>query len=422
MTSWPYAQLADVVADDKGLIQTGPFGSQLHSADYVDGDGVPVVMPKDMVGGRIDHSSTARTSMRKAEAMSRHACVPFDILLSRRGEIGRCALVRRADVGVLCGTGSIRISVHRSELDPTFLFYYLSSEHGRHELEEHVVGATMANLSASAVARVRVPCPPLPSQRKVAAILSAFDDLIENNNRRIKILEEMAQRIYREWFVHFRYPGHEGVPLVDSELGAIPQDFALRRLGDVASDIREAADPRNVPAEMPYIGLEHIPRQSWALAEWATAADATSTKLRFSEGDILFGKIRPYFHKVAPAPIAGITSTDTIVIRPNAPAFYGLVLALTSSVAFVDFASQTSQGTKMPRADWKVLRDRRVPVPALPLLASFNDFVGESVSLIRALILSNRSLRAIRDLTLPRLISGEIDADHLDIPVDEAAS
>jgi len=155
---------------------------------------------------------------------------------------------------------------------------------------------------------VSVVHPPLPTQRKIADILSAYDDLIENNTRRIAILEEMAQQLYQEWFVHFRYPGHENVPLVDSELGPIPEGWEVKRLGDIAREVRRSVDPSELDQETPYVGLEHIPRKSITLQEWGSIASVTSTKLKFCKGEILFGKIRPYFHKVIVAPFDGVTS------------------------------------------------------------------------------------------------------------------
>ncbi|HUC13083.1 MAG TPA: hypothetical protein VMS00_01400 [Acidimicrobiales bacterium] len=108
--------------------------------------------------------------------------------------------------------------------------------------------------------------------------------------------------------------------------------------------------PRTVPA----VGLEHIPRRQLTLSDWGEAGELQSRKTRFRSGDILFGKIRPYFHKVSVAPLDGICSTDAIVIRPREP-YWGLVVMTVSSNGFVAHAAQTATGTKMPRADWKVI-------------------------------------------------------------------
>jgi type I restriction enzyme S subunit len=140
-----------------------------------------------------------------------------------------------------------------------------------------------------------------------------------------------------------------------------------------------------------------------------------STKLTFQQNEILFGKIRPYFHKVVVAPVDGICSSDTIVIVPKAPEYFAIVLTCVSSEAFVDHATQTSQGTKMPRANWDVLV--KYPVPLLPeaVMTQFNDFVQDIVQQIHNLVLRNSNLRRTRDLLLPKLVSGELDVAALEV-------
>ena len=259
------------------------------------------------------------------------------------------------------------------------------------------------------------PIPALPVQQKIASILSAYDDLIEHNTRRIQILERMSQALYREWFVSFRFPGHTQVKLVKSPMGKIPQQWTHGTLGDIADEVRRGVNPKDIEPNTPYIGLEHIPRKSIALSEWGTAKQVQSTKLAFRKGEILFGKIRPYFHKVGVAVVDGVCSTDAIVIVPKKPEYFALVLACVSSDLFVSHATQTSQGTKMPRANWDVLTKYPLPVPPAPLLSIFSEFVNESVRLIQNLVFKNRNLRRTRDLLLPKLISGAQDVSKLDI-------
>jgi type I restriction enzyme, S subunit len=224
--------LGEVCDRVRGTIRTGPFGSQLHESDYVD-DGIPVVMPKNIIDGRIDTRDIAYIDEATAARLAAHRMKPGDIVYGRRGDIGRRALITAREAGWLCGTVCLRISLGDAELDPVFLFYYLGAPDVTAWIQGQAIGATLPNLNTSILRSVSVTFPPLPTQRKIADILSAYDDLIENNTRRIAILEEMAQRLYREWFVHFRYPGHESVPLVESELGPIPEGWEVKRLGDV---------------------------------------------------------------------------------------------------------------------------------------------------------------------------------------------
>lgn len=296
-------------------------------------------------------------------------------------------------------------------VEPTFFFYRLSD----FDIASTATGTALPYLTVSTLSQSRFTVPPLSIQRRIAAILSTYDDLIENNTRRIQILERMAQALYREWFVHFRFPGHAKVKLVALPLGTIPQGWTPGTLGDIAGEIRRGVNPDDIEPDTPYIGLEHIPRKSIALSEWGTAKEVQSTKLVFKKGEILFGKIRPYFHKVGVAVVDGVCSTDAIVIVPKKPEHFALVLACVSSEQFVSHATQTSQGTKMPRANWDVLTKYPLPLPPAPLLSIFSESVNDAVALIHNLVFKNRNLRRTRDLLLPKLISGTLDVSKLDI-------
>jgi len=225
----------------------------------------------------------------------------------------------------------------------------------------------------------------------------------------------MAQVIYREWFVNFRFPGHEGVRMVESARGRIPEGWEEKTLGDIAHEVRRGIQPGRVDPEYPYFGLEHLPRKSIALSEWGFAREVQSTKLQFLKGEILFGKIRPYFHKVGVAPVDGICSSDIIVIQPKSGQYFFLTLQIVSSDDFVANATQSSQGTKMPRANWDVLLNYPVIVPDISILERFNQILEGYIELIQNLIHKNRNLRQQRDLLLPRLVSGELDVEKVAI-------
>ena len=152
-----------------------------------------------------------------------------------------------------------------------------------------------------------------------------------------------------------------------------------------------------------------MPRRSIALDDWGQAGHVTSNKFRFREGEILFGKIRPYFHKVGVAFVDGISSSDAIVIRPRHPTLHGFVLMTVSSDPFVAATAQSMrEGSKMPRADWKQMQAYPVPLPPSGLLSIFESFVSQTIKQLKTLTQANHKLRAARDLLLPRLMSGEI--------------
>lgn len=334
------------------------------------------------------------------------------IILGRVGAY--CGSVKYCPNKFWASDNTIVVKPKDQNTDIKFLYYLLH----QYNLNRYAGGAAQPLLTQTTLKPIGIKVPPLPTQQKIASILSAYDDLIENNLRRIKLLEEMAQSLYREWFVHFRYPGHEHVPLVDSghpNFGPIPQGWDVKRLGDIAEDVRRSVSVGSVDPETPYVGLEHIPRKSMALSEWGKAEEVQSSKLAFQQGEILFGKIRPYFHKVCVAPVSGVCSTDAIVIVPKSSELFSLVLSVVFSEDFITQATQTSQGTKMPRANWNVLTQYPIVIPPEDVLNKFNELVLDLVQLQRDLIFKNRNLRQTRYLLLPRLISGQLDVSNLEV-------
>ncbi len=218
----------------------------------------------------------------------------------------------------------------------------------------------------------------------------------------------MAQSLYREWFVKFRFPGHQQAKVIDSPLGKIPEGWEVKRLGDLVNFKRKSVKKGALPEPTPYMGLEHFPRKSLSLSEWDEVTEVGSSKLIFKRGDILFGKIRPYFHKVGIAQTDGICSSDTFVLEPIEKKYHALVAMVTFSDDFVAHSVQTSQGTKMPRANWDVLADYPVVIPEDRLLTKLNMVVDPAIDQLRILSTKNRNLKQQRNLILPKLISGTL--------------
>ena len=294
----------------------------------------------------------------------------------------------------------------KHRVDKMFLYYLLNTHDYRAQVRGSASGATVRHTSPGRIKEcvVRIP-QDVTYQRRIGSMLSAYDDLIENNQQRMALLEEGARQLYRVWFVRLRFPGYEHIRIIDG----VPEGWERRVLGDICTDVRETVLPEELESDTPYIGLEHMPRRSITLSEWGRAEDVTSTKHRFRTGEILFGKIRPYFHKVGIAFVDGVASSDAIVILPVSQALRGLVLLTVSSDPFVAQASQTMrEGSKMPRADWQLMKQYAVAVPPSGLLNSFNGFVESVTEQLKMLTFQTQKLRAARDLLLPRLMGGEI--------------
>jgi type I restriction enzyme S subunit len=413
-TEWSSRKLADCISTKKGYA---------FKSGWYEEDGYPIVKVSNFTDDSIDISNLTRIRSDLSGDYKAYVLRTDDVVVQTVGSwpnnpqsvVGKAIKVPTGANGALLNQNAVRLDPV-PQVDRKFLFYLLRSEHFKSYIINTAQGAaSQAAITLESLNAYSFALPPLPTQRKIASILSAYDDLIENNTRRIAILEEMAQAIYREWFVNFRFPGHENVKLVESPIGMIPEGWRANTVGDLAVDERRSVNPQEVDPESPYVGLEHIPRKSITLSDWGLASEIESTKHRFCEGEILFGKIRPYFHKVVVAPFDGICSSDAIVIVPRKVDDFSAVLCCVSSVPFVDHATQTSQGTKMPRANWEVLTKYPLPLPPAGLLGRFNGFVKDIVSTLKTLMLKNHNLRTTRDLLLPKLISGKLDVEDLDI-------
>ncbi len=286
--------------------------------------------------------------------------------------------------------------------DPRFSAYFLKRVlNGTASDKAAVPGVNRNDLHARKVVVPR----DLATQKTISAILSAYDDLIENNRRRIHLLEQAARLLFREWFVYLKFPGHETIRVRNG----VPEGWERVPLEEICWDSRETVSPSDIAPETPYIGLEHIPRKSITLCDWDTSENIESNKYQFEEGDILFGKIRPYLHKVGFALNKGVTSSDAIVIRPLESRLYNFSLFLLSNTTFVTLVSKTvREGSKMPRADWKFLQKQMFLLPPQRILSKFDQNVSPIVAQLRTLALQNQKLAQARDLLLPRLMSGEI--------------
>ncbi len=371
--------------------------------------GYPLIKAKEIAGGRIDFETCdqiSETEHRKVIARSKPEY--GDTLFTHIGaSLGEAAFVNTTREFSIKNIALFK--PNPAVIVPRYLYYLVISPVFKGSAIGTKTGSAQPFLGLSQLRGHMVRYHrDLSTQQRIAGILSAYDELIENNQRRIRILQEMARSLYREWFVHFRYPDHESVPLVDSSLGQIPQGWEVKKLGDIAEDMRRNIPKGQLDEPEPYVGLEHIPRRSLALDAWETASELGSSKLAFKKGEVLFGKIRPYFHKVSIAPFDGLCSADTIVIRARQPEHYAIVVGCVSSDEFVAHATATSNGSKMPRANWSVLEEYPVVIPTLAVVRQFSAIVEPAIQQMQTLIFQTTNLRRTRDLLLPRLLSGQV--------------
>ena len=333
------------------------------------------------------------------------------------------------------GTGDVKLSPPRSwitnlsivldlddrKADKKFMCYFL----GQQSLKEKLnTGSAQAQITVNALLTFQVTIPALPVQRRIASILRAYDDLIENNTRRIAILEEMARRIYEEWFVRFRFPGHEGVRMVESELGLVPEGWRVTALGQLAEvnarSVRRGAER----TEIRYVDISSVSTGSIDNKEWMLFADAPGRARRIvRDGDVIWACVRPnrksYALVVDPEPNL-LVSTGFAVLSPmSAPSSF--IYQCVTTDDFVSHLVNHAKGAAYPAVSADDFENAKVLKPASDLVTAFDRIAAPMMRLVAILQVKNANLRTTRDLLLPKLISGELDVSSISEPEALAA-
>lgn len=412
---WHQSTLGELCKAYGGKIQTGPFGSQLHQSDYSD-DGIPVVMPKDIDQQGIDLSSVAKVSLEIAARLSRHKLHKDEIVFPRRGEITKCALIKQDQEGFLCGTGCLKITIPSKILSPLFIRYYLAKQEIIEWLDSNAVGATMKNLSTGILEKLPVYYPPLPIQEKIAWILAVYDDLIENNLKRIKLLEEMAQITYEEWFVRMRFPGHESVSI---NLGTgLPEGWKRKENGDCCEVSGGGTPSREIPEYWESGTVKWFSPTDLSKANSLCLLDSSDkiTELGFKKSSArLMGKHTFMMTSRATIGLFGLidaeytTNQGFINVTPLKPHHkYYLLFNFKNRVdEFIAHAS----GATFPEISKSNFKRLKITWPSEDALSIFHEYCSPIIGEMMNLTKQNQRLREARDILLPRLMTGVIDVE-----------
>ncbi len=352
-----------------------------------------------------------------------------DIVMCEGGEPGRCAIWRDQRPGMMLQKALHRIRT-KAEIDHRFLFYSLLHKGRTQSLDQYFTGATIKHLPGEKLALVEVEYPSLDEQRRIASILSAYDDLIENNTRRIAILEEMARRIYEEWFVRFRFPGHDGVRMVESDSGLVPEGWAITELGALLSvekglsykgsgltgDGVPMVNLKNIlpgggfrrDGTKPYSG-EYKPRHvvragdivlaNTDLTQAGTVVGSPAIVPNLGVGECIFS------HHIYAVRLQA-------ALAPCRPYFYWLL----AHDSFKSFARGHAVGTTVLGMPKEGVTNFRFAQPPEDLMRRFSKLAAPVHDLAETLHAKSANLRATRDLLLPKLISGELDVSAMPEP------
>ena len=401
---------------------------RIYAADY-QFEGVPFYRGKEIIEkhkGSLVVSTELFISEEKFLDIRRKFGAPKagELLLTSVGTLGVPYVVRPGE-RFYFKDGNLTWFRNFRQLDSHFLYYWLLSPLGKAELGKCTIGTSQSALTIVLLKDMEIQLPSLHAQRKIVGILSAYDDLIENNTRRIKILEEMAQAIYREWFVHFRFPGHKKAKLAPSPLGPIPHGWEFKRITDAVSVDPTTSVPRE--GEKPFVPMSSLSNDSMLVRDIESRTGNSGSK--FKNGDTLFARITPCLENDKTAFVqflptgedVAFGSTEFIVLRSKtlSPEFAYLLARMPE---FRNNAIKSMSGaTGRQRVQPACFEKFRFAHPDAHTLRAFGEQVAPIFQEVQLYALKNENLRRTRDLLLPKLISGELDVSDLDINVEDAA-
>lgn len=400
---WKRKTLGDISLS----IQTGPFGSQLHQSDYSD-EGTPVVMPKDLVNGTVSEESIARVSKEHVERLGKHKIQEGDILYSRRGDVGRCAFTAEREVGWLCGTGCLKVRVDKEEAEPKFVFYQLQKAETIGWVINHAVGSTMLNLNTSILSAVPVDIPEIETQRKIVNILAAYDQLIKNNQKQIKLLEEAAQRLYKEWFVDLRFPDHEDVAIVDGVPAGWTEDTIDSKI-DLLSGYAFKSTEFNDEGQYKIVTIKNV-KDGQFDGENVSRMIEIPAKMpehcKLSDGDILLSLTGNVGRVCIVHGDNYLLNQRVAKIKSDNPTYaYCLFRSKDMFDEMSNLANGAAQQNLSPIRTGKIKMD----FPTDELIYAFEEIVSPMIEKITMLNKTIMLLSQARDRLLPKLMSGEIE-------------
>jgi len=401
--SWPIVELQELALKQKGAIVSGPFGSNIGSRFFVE-DGVPVIRGNNLTKGQgkfIDDGFVYLTESKAAEFPN---CVAIadDIVFTAAGSIGQVGLIPSESrfEKYIISNKQLRVRLDEEKADPQFVYYWLSSKQMIRYLENMNNGGAVPLLNLGIIRKVPIPSPRVETQKHIAFILSAYDDLIEN---------QAARLLYKEWFVHLRFPGHEHTQIIDG----VPEGWENTLLPDVI-DVNPKT-PVEKGKEILYVPMSALSEAGMTANTADFERRTTHTAVKFKKSDVLLARITPclengktgYVYFLGDDEVA-CGSTEFIVLRGKSvsPAF---TYCLARSYPFRGNAIKSMIGSSgRQRVQVSCFDEYKVPLPPKHLLEMFDDIANTAFDQIRVLVAQNDKLTKARDLLLPKLMNGEV--------------
>ena len=386
----------------------GPFGSNLTMRDYVD-EGVPVIRGNNLpIDASFHDDDFVFVSEKKADDLRANTAFPGDLVFTQRGTLGQVGVIPREArfQRYIISQSQMKLTVDPDVANARFVYYFFRLSVTLQKVINHALTSGVPHINLGILKEFEITLPEIDYQQRIADILSAYDDLIENNRRRMALLEDSARQLYREWFVRLRFPGHEHTRITNG----VPGGWERRRLSDVAEINRESL-PGSYDGEIEYIDISSVTPGSINETTRYDIRDAPSRARRVVQhGDIIWSCVRPNRRSYAviwqPPPNL-IASTGFAVMTPMAVSTAFLLQATTTD-AFVGYLENHARGAAYPAVVAGDFGRAEILIPRPALVGAFNEHAEPFLSQAHVLRLQDARLRAARDLLLPRLMTGEI--------------
>ena len=382
-----------------------------HSTAPDEGAGYPLVRTPNIGNGRLVFDKMHRVSRPVYELRNKRAKPQAgDLIYAREAPAGNVALITEGQE-VCLGQRTVLLRPNPKIADSAYLTYYLLAPEQKHRLLGTATGATVTHVNIPVIRALEISLPPLPVQRRIADILSAYDDVIENNRRRIAILEETARLAYRKWFVEFQFPGHGRTPTTKE----IPHGWERVHLGDCIATNQATYRPSDLPPEINYIDISAVKEGRILEKKRLLSQEAPGRARRKAQtGDVIWSNVRPnlksYALVVEPEPNDVFSTGFTILTPTRIP--YSFLYCLVSTDEFVSYLDNMVTGSTYPAVRPCVFEQAELILPNRELLDDFHGLFAPFLCQCRKLERQNTALAAARDMLLPRLLKGNVERDN----------
>lgn len=356
--------------------------------------------------------------------LSRYTVSEGDVCITIVGaNVGETGVVPKKLSGANLTENAVKVVHVVGKAEQAFLRYALLTPNAKAQMKVLAGGAAQPKLGIYKIETLEIPCPPVLIQRQIASILSAYDDLIENNTRRIALLEEMARKIYEEWFVHFRFPGHEQAKMVESDLGVIPENWQIMPVTQAIAVNPTVRVPKD--GMKAFVPMGCLSNDSLLITGVEEREGNSGSK--FQNGDTLFARITPclengktgYVQFLPDVKSVAFGSTEFIVLRSKSVSPEYVYLLARSDAFRANAIKSMSGATGRQRVKEACFESFLIAQPDADTLGRFQQIISPMFAMIETLQKKITNLRKTRDLLLPKLISGELDVSSLPEPILE---